>query len=333
VGYRVTPRPFEYSAFTGRWATPLAGAWIAGWLAVAGHLGDRDRPDLALGALVVALLALAAAGRYLGDAGVLSFPIMRRRGVNIEAVRGGREPAVWLVAHVDSKWQPVPMAVRAAGVVVLAIASIAALVLSIVQWRSGVGRVVWLPLVIVGGIGALPVIVSVVGDRGPGAVDNASGVATVLDAAEQLADEANVGVVITDAEELALAGAAAWARQSGRRAGIALNCDGVDDDGMLTVMYSGARPDGLVDALRNAAARDGERLRVMQMIPGVLTDSVALARAGWTTATLSRGSLRTLGRIHTMADDTTAMRGTAIAGAARVLAAAAVALSKSNVVA
>jgi len=70
-------------------------------------------------------------------------------------------------------------------------------------------------------------------------------------------------------------------------------------------------------------SREGEYLRVIRMIPGVLTDSVALAAAGWTTATLSRGSLRTLQRIHTMADDTTSMHGTGIAVAARVLAGAA----------
>jgi hypothetical protein len=88
-------------------------------------------------------------------------------------------------------------------------------------------------------------------------------------------------------------------------------------------MYSGRRPDSLVDALRHVAAREGEGLRVIRMIPGVLTDSVAFASAGWTTATLSRGSLRTLRRIHTMSDDASVMRGTGIAVSARVLAATA----------
>ena len=56
------------------------------------------------------------------------------------------------------------------------------------------------------------------------------------------------------------------------------------------------------------------------MLPGILTDSVALADGGWETLTLSRGSLRTLLRIHTPRDGLDAMRGTGIAGAARVLA-------------
>ena len=326
TGYRVTTRPFEYSAFTGRWATPLAGAWMAGALAVAGHLGDHGQPGFALGALAVALVLLAVAGRYLANTGVLFFPLMRRRGVNVEAVRDDREPAVWLVAHIDSKWQPVPMALRAAGVMLLAMASIAAIALSAVQWRSGFGQPLWLPLVIVGGFSALPVMLSIVGDRGPGAVDNASGAATVLTAAEMLNADDNVGVLITDAEELGLAGAMAWALSRRAGAGVALNCDGIDDDGTLTVMFSGARPERIVLALRIAAAIEVLRLRVMRMIPGVLTDSVALARAGWETATLSRGSLRTLRRIHTIGDDTAAMRGTGIPIAARVLANAVVEL-------
>ena len=36
------------------------------------------------------------------------------------ATRGGSAPRVWLVAHLDSKSQPIPSALRVAGVVVLA---------------------------------------------------------------------------------------------------------------------------------------------------------------------------------------------------------------------
>ena len=85
-------------------------------------------------------------------------------------------------------------------------------------------------------------MLSVVGDRNHGTLDNASGVAAVLEAVELLPRRHDVGVLITDAEELALAGATAWARD--RRAGVALNCDSVDDDGSLVVMYTGARAAG-----------------------------------------------------------------------------------------
>jgi hypothetical protein len=120
---------------------------------------------------------------------------------------------------------------------------------------------------------------------------------------------------------LALAGARAWART--KQPGLALNCDSVDDEGQLTVMYSGRRPDRLVSLLTRAASGEDETARVMRLIPGVLTDSVALADAGWVTLTLCRGNVRTLQRIHTSRDTLATMSGTALDLAARVLAATA----------
>jgi Zn-dependent M28 family amino/carboxypeptidase len=166
--------------------------------------------------------------------------------------------------------------------------------------------------------GAIPLMLSYVGARNHGAVDNASGVAAVLEAAAAIPASARVGVLITDAEELALAGARAWARS--HAPSIALNCDSVDDDGSLVVMYSGARPARLVSLVAAAARSTGEPVRVLRLIPGILTDHVALADAGWETLTLSRGTLRTLRRIHTSRDSLEFMRGTGIASAARVLA-------------
>ena len=96
-----------------------------------------------------------------------------------------------------------------------------------------------------------------------------------------------------------------------------------DDDGDLVVMYTGALPRALVSSLERAASDGGERLRTLRLIPGILTDSVALARAGWQTVTLSRGTIRTLGRIHTSRDSLATMDGRGIDGAARVLARAA----------
>jgi hypothetical protein len=143
-------------------------------------------------------------------------------------------------------------------------------------------------------------------------------VAAVLEAAAAIPSTARVGVLITDAEELALAGARAWARS--HVPSIALNCDSVDDTGSLVVMHSRPRPARLLSLLAAAASATGERVRVLRLIPGILTDHVALSDAGWETVTLSRGDLRTLQRIHTSRDSLASMRGTGIAGAARVLA-------------
>jgi hypothetical protein len=257
--------------------------------------------------------------RVTGPRAVLDGPLMRRAGVNLQAVRGTDTPRVWLVAHVDSKWQPVSMIVRVAGVVTLGVGLVALAIAAVV--RPNVAPIA-LGLI---GLGAIPLVLSVVGDGNHGTLDNASGAATVLEAAALVPPDLALGVLITDAEELALAGARAWARST--EPTVALNCDSVDDVGPLVVMYTRAKPAHLAEALDTAAVKAGESLRTLRLIPGILTDSVALADAGWQAVTLSRGTIRTLQRIHTARDTLAGMRGTGIAGAARVLALAATELS------
>jgi hypothetical protein len=151
-------------------------------------------------------------------------------------------------------------------------------------------------------------------------------VATVLLAAHLTRElDAPLGVLLTSAEELGLAGARAWAAQrrvAGAAAGVALNVDGVDDQGGLTVM-AGRGAGAATAAFRDGAAEVGAPLTVRRLVPGILVDAVALAGAGWSAATLSRGTWRTLARIHTAADSLDRLDGTGIAEGARVLATAA----------
>jgi hypothetical protein len=310
LGFAVREEPFEYSAFAGRFGAPSFGLLLPAAATVAVVVANRGSAAVPWLAIVVLGLAIAVA---IGLArGVLDAPVMRRAGVNIEAIRGPAPTKLWLVAHLDSKSQPVPMLVRVAGVVVLAM-GLAGVALSLLVTPSAAAAalgVAW--------AGGLPLMLSVVGRRSAGALDNASGVAAVLDAAAALSPALPIGVLITDAEELSLAGARAWARS--RTAGVALNCDSVDDDGPLTAMFTRRRPSRLLSALAEASASSKQTLRIRRLLPGILTDSVALADAGWETLTLSRGTLRTLLRIHTSRDNLQSMRGVGIAGAARVLA-------------
>ena len=94
----------------------------------------------------------------------------------------------------------------------------------------------------------------------------------------------------------------------------------MDDEGPLVIMFTGRPPRRLVSSLERAASASGEPIRTLRLLPGILTDSVALAKAGWQTVTLSRGTIRTLGRIHTSRDSLATMDGRGISGAARVLA-------------
>ena len=314
---------FAYSALPGRWGTPIAGAAAAAVLAGAGALGASGRGAAALGLLAGAGGAMALAGRWMARHGVLRAPLLRRTGVNLVAERGGdgNTPRVWLVAHVDSKSQPVPIGLRAAGVAGTGVAWLAAMGVAGAQALGAPLSGWWGPLAAVGVLAAMPVALTTVGGRSDGALDNASGVAAVLEAARRVPAHLPLGVLVTSAEELGLAGARAWAL--GRRPGVALNCDGVDDEGELVAMYSGRRPRALLDALDAAAAAAGTAVRARRLVPGILTDGVALADAGWPVVTVSRGTRATLRRIHTRHDDLAHLAGVGLAPAAALLAATA----------
>jgi peptidase M28-like protein len=316
LGFAISEHSFEYSAFPGAYAAPAFGLAIP---TLATLVFATRHTTFAWVVVASAIMILWLLVRLTGPRAVLDGPLMRRSGVNLRAVRGTESPHVWLVAHIDSKWQPVSMVVRVAGVLTLGVGLVALAIAAVV--RPSVAPVA-LGLV---GLGAIPLVLSVVGDGNDGTLDNASGVAVVLEAASVAPPDLALGVLIADAEELALAGARAWARSA--RPGIALNCDSVDDEGPLVVMYSRAKPARLTEALDTAAVKAGESLRTLRLIPGILTDSVALADAGWESVTLSRGTIRTLQRIHTARDTLAGMRGTGIAGAARVLALAATELN------
>ena len=278
-------------------------------------MGARYLPALtiALGAA-----ALAAGSTWLARRGVLDVPLMRARGVNLEARHAGVEPAIWLCAHLDSKSQPVPTLLRAAGIVVESAGFAMMFVIALlVAMGVTVHTYFWLFAAAVTLVGAVPVVLSMVGERSPGALDNASGVAMMIAAASELSHDPRVGVLITDAEEMGLAGARAWAR--GRQRTTVLNSDGVDDSGEVQVMYTRPRPAALLDAVTRAARGTGVKCNVGPMIPGLLTDSLAFADAGSASVTFSRGTWRSLARVHGRRDDLAHLRGTGIAEVAALV--------------
>lgn len=320
LGFNVRESPFTYSAVPGELGTPIAGLVALAVIAGSALAALNGRTALALGALVVGASVLLVGGQWLARRGVLALPFLRRSAINLEGWRSGT-PRLWLVAHIDSKSQPVPLLLRAAGIIVLGMAFVAAMIVAALQRWSGIDDIPhhrWQAILIAAAIGAVPVIASVVGRRSAGAIDNATGVVTVLEAARLLPAEVAVGVLITDAEELGLAGARAWC--ANRVAGIALNCDGLDDAGMLTLLRTRRHSRRLERAFGDAAAAEGAPLRIIPLIPGVLVDGVALGDAGWETITMSHGTLRTLRVIHTRRDSADRLRGEGAATGARVLA-------------
>src|SRR3954463_6655985 len=122
AGFTIEIERFDYSALPGRFGTPVGSALalvtvlLAWWFAT-----DDGAPRAAAWTMVIGLALLAGATRRMLGDGVLTIPWMRRSGENLVARRGGDTPRVWLVAHLDSKSQPIPSAARVIGLALLAI--------------------------------------------------------------------------------------------------------------------------------------------------------------------------------------------------------------------
>ena len=229
-------------------------------------------------------------------------------GINLIAHRpSGRptvRPSVWLVAHYDSKGQPISMWVRLAGFTLLALGALLFLL-------NAIAAVVTL------GLGLAIVAQNRVNDNSPGALDNASAVITVLMAIDQLPADAAVGIVFPDAEEYGLAGSRALAAERAelfRDSGV-VNLDGIDDVGGITVFAH--RPGPIGDAV--ARALDASRWRWLP----VVVDGIALARVARECVTILKGNIKTMQVVHTPQDTAARLRldGAAevAAGLARVL--------------
>lgn len=341
-------QPFEYSLAPAFWGPSLTSALAATAVWLGAHLATRHQSPLI--GLLTDLGGLAAIGLLAiwgAKTGVLGFPLQRSKSVNLVAVRrnGLSRPTTWLCAHIDSKSQTIPMLVRVSSTFFFAVLSLAVsasilvvLVLTVcddpgrfTSAISGFGQgamlLAWLAVVT-----ALPVIFCFISNRSMGALDNATGVAAILLAAEEIGQSRNIGVVITSAEELGLAGARRFAAAESTGE-IAINCDTIDDNGFFYCMARGTRSLKLDGAIDRAAGRLGVKtggmpgrasrgsLRLRPMIPGILADNVAFTSRGWESFTLSRGNIGTLGYVHTSRDTSDRLKGTGIAQASSLIAA------------
>ena len=319
AGFSCVEREFEYSQWPGRWGIPVAAAAQAATILLVARMATHEGPIIALlvGAALYIALLLAS-----GDAKrrwISALPVQRAKAVNLEAARGN--PVVWLVAHLDSKSQTVPMLVRIASSVALGAVMVVATIVLLLSLRDALDvTAAWPVLEIAVILAALPSIFCWVRNDSPGAVDNASGVGAVLLAAASASSSRDLGVLITSGEELGLAGARIWA--SGATPGLViLNCDTVDDDGSWRLMYNGTRPNEIAAAAAKVSVATGSELSPGRFIPGIMADSMAFSDRGFQAVTLSRGTLSTLARIHTRRDTSNAFTCQGVAEASTLLSA------------
>jgi peptidase M28-like protein len=210
-------------------------------------------------------------------------------GCNLIAVRPRTRVTTWLAAHYDSKGQPVSMAAR----LILVGATVAALVIGVVAAVLGGGWGWWVPLL---DIGSMTLAFNRVNDGSPGAVDNTTGLLTVLATVDFLPADAAVGILFPDGEELGLTGARALVRE---RANLfadtaVINLDGIDDRGRATVLVHKPGPVG--DAIaRGLSASRWRRLPVV-------VDGMVLAQATRECVTIMKGDWQTMRVVHRPGD-------------------------------
>ena len=319
AGFACVEHPFDYSQSPGRWGVPTSAAIQTATIFIVARTATHQGPLIALVAGAALYVALMFASADVKRRWITALSLQPARSVNLEAGRGN--PSVWLVAHLDSKSQTVPMLIRIASSVGLGVVTLVAGVVLLLSLRDAFDpAAAWRTLPIAAVIVALPSILCWVRNESPGAVDNASGVVAVLLAAQSLSSVRDLGVLITSGEELGLAGARAWAPRA-RPQIVVLNCDTVDDAGGWRLMYTGAVPSRIRAAATAISASMASNPVIGRMIPGILADSMAFADRGIESVTLSRGTLSTLARIHTRRDTSHVFTGKGAAEAGVLLAA------------
>jgi hypothetical protein len=306
LGYSVDTQSFTAStrSMVAVAVTGAACGWMALILAPFLVVGFSGWPVTVTGFAAFSLVVLLAVGV---NGGMIPVPTWETTATNIVAQRG-EPPAFWLVAHSDSKAQLLSLAGRvlavgalAAGLSVLTVGLVARLFVPLPWWVAA-------PAVVLMAVGGAALSRGTVSDDSPGAVDNATGVIAALVAAERLRSRANVGVLVTGAEELAMAGARAWL-ESGASGGEFVNFDGIDSCGRYRLKTHGRRGTALGERSAEIArvlveklAESGEAVGRLGLPPGVLVDGVILQRSGMPGVTVSRGAWRTLRVVHTEAD-------------------------------
>lgn len=288
--FRATPDGLTAVAFAGA-VLACTGAAVLVFGAGGGGAGGSQ----------VVLAGLAVIAVCLGTP--LRRPLLGRLGgratgaINLIATRGPERPGVWLAAHYDSKGQVFSMATRLLLVGCAGLGASALLVLTILaRLGAPAPAAAWTAAAVVALVGGGPLTLNGRLRDSPGAVDNASGLVTVLNIVDRLPPAAPVGVLLPDAEEWGLVGARAVARERPEllRDAVVINFDGIDDRGRVTALVH--RPGPLVEAVVSALGA-----RRVRWLP-VLVDGIALGRVARECVTVLRGDWRTARLVHTARD-------------------------------
>lgn len=326
LGYDARELPFAFSTWPGRFGYSVSGAallvtGIAGaWLLYAGL------PVIALAVLAGGLL-LALLPFLLAGPAMRTLPWGRIETANLLFTREGRRPSWLIMAHRDSKSQLVPTLARTGVVIAGGVGWVALITMGGLWFAGDAFRMPALVLVAGALVAAAGLVLGLswAADESPGALDNATGLAVLLAVAER-EESGQVGFLVTDGEELGLAGARAAVGAIPPVQGV-INLDGLDDRGILYVAEGhGWRRRGSAPQLVAALLSAGRALELdvhRRRLPlSILVDHIPLSASGIPSLTLLRGEWASLGRVHRPADSPDRLDGSGAAETATAVSAA-----------
>lgn len=317
LGYQVRELPFRFSMTAGRFTVSNIAAVYTLGVFVAMLLLISGLAAAAFVTLVLTLILMLAGVGYMRRHGLENLPWGRSEATNLWIQRPGARPRYVFMAHRDSKSQFLPLSMRGPVIVIGVLAFIALAVLAFLSLAQYVGTSIVLFTGLLAFVCGLLLVVSWAADYSPGALDNASGLATLLGIAAREKDADDVAFLITDAEELGLAGARAIALRLPPVFGV-INVDGIDDEGRFIVAerFGWPRPSGLAPhlaaAILRAAASLGLDARRRDVPFGIMLDHMPIVKAGTPALTVLRGTLGSLHRIHRPADSPERLSGAGV---------------------
>jgi hypothetical protein len=328
LGYEVRDQRFSLSTWPGRFGVSVAGLIYLGGAVLSSYVTLAGHPGIGVVVMLTVLLLVGAVA-VLARPATTIVPFGCVEASNLIAAIAGKRPRYYVMAHRDSKSQPIPLAFRGPAIVLAIIAWIALFVLELLALLDPVfiTRNLIIGLGIAAAAAGLILVFCWVQNKSPGALDNASGVATLIGLAEREAQHGDVAFIVTDAEELGLAGARAIAGALPPSFGV-INVDGIDDHGKFYIIErfgwpkkQGAAPH-MAAALLGAATALSQPIRRRNVPLGLLLDHIPIVRAGTPALTLMRGSLKSLSRVHRPADNLDRIQGTGVDEAVTLLSAA-----------
>jgi hypothetical protein len=299
LGYGVRDQRFAISTWPGRFSVSLAGIFYLAGAIGGGMLTAWGHPGLAVVVQLTVLLVIGAIAVLMRPAmSIIRFGLVE--AANLVAAVEGKRPRYYLMAHRDSKSQPIPLAFRGPAIVLGIVAWVALFVLELLALLDAAfinrGAVTLLSIL----AAAAGLILVFLGEQPfAGALDNARCGHTA-----RRTDEVEAGDVafIIRMEELGLAGANAVASTLPSSFGV-INIDGIDDYGSFHIVErfgwprkQGAAPH-LAAALLGAAAALNHNATRRNVPIGLLLDHIPIVRAGTPAITLMRGDLKSLSRV------------------------------------